>query len=200
VPFAIRRLNIPEIVLIEISSSRDTRGSISETFKVADFQESELPTIFEEEIVSRSKQGVIRGLHYQLMPHAQGRLIRLSRGRIFDVALDIRKGSPFYGKATQILFSEEAMLWIPPGFAHGFAALEDSEVVYKFTNHGYAPESQRGVRWNDPDIEVKWPVKNPTLSRKDTQLPRLSEAENNYRYEELSPSEASDRQDPAKVN
>lgn len=196
-PLRIRRLNIPDIILIELSPTEDIRGSIFETFKIVDFEKTRLPTTFVEEIVSRSKQGVIRGLHYQLMPYAQGKLVRLSKGKIFDVALDMRIGSPSYGKAAEILLSESDMVWIPPGFAHGFAALEDSEVVYKFTDNGYAPKSQRGIIWNDPDIGIGWPLKNPILSHKDTHLPRLKEAENNYRYTRLSPGKGIVPQNPA---
>ncbi|MCD6490116.1 MAG: dTDP-4-dehydrorhamnose 3,5-epimerase, partial [Thermodesulfobacterium sp.] len=120
----------------------------------------------------------------QLNPKAQGKLVRCIKGKIWDVAVDIRKGSPWYSKWVAVELSEENkhMLWIPPGFAHGFVALEDSEIIYKCTEE-YDPALDRGIIWNDREIGIKWPITNPFLSKKDAGLPELKNAENNFVYQ-----------------
>ena len=132
--------------------------------------------------LSRSRQGFLRGLHYQKHPKAQGKLLTVLRGEIFDVAADIRKGSPTYGQWVGLTLSADnfRMLYIPVGFAHGFCVLSDEAVLsYKATEE-YAPDLERGIVWNDPDIGIHWPVANPVLSAKDAQLPQLREADNNF--------------------
>ena len=125
---------------------------------------------------SKSSKGVLRGLHYQLPPHAQGKLVRCVAGEVFDVAVDIRKSSPTFGKWVGVHLSGEnkRQLWIPEGFAHGFVTLSDTaEFLYKTTNY-YAPSSDRGIRWDDPDIGIKWPIEqSPILSEKDKLQPLL---------------------------
>ena len=182
--FVFKKLEIPDVILIKPEVFEDERGFFMETYKISDFKNAGIEYNFVQDNHSRSKKGVLRGLHYQLEPMAQGKLIRCIRGRIWDVVVDIRKGSPWYGKWIGVELSEEnkLMLWIPPGFAHGFVALEnDTEVIYKVTKE-YAPELDRGIIWNDPDIGIEWPVDNPILSEKDSKLPRLKEAENNFVY------------------
>jgi dTDP-4-dehydrorhamnose 3,5-epimerase len=128
---------------------------------------------------SRSGKGVLRGLHYQLPPHAQAKLVRVVAGEVYDVALDIRKSSPTFGNWVGVLLSAEnkRQLWIPEGFAHGFLTLSDHvEFLYKTTNY-YEPESDRGIRWDDPQIGIDWKVTEPlTLSSKDQQQPLLADA------------------------
>ncbi len=184
-PFSFKRLDIPDVILVEPKAFEDERGFFMETYKASEFKENGIGYDFAQDNHSRSQKGVLRGLHYQLRPMEQGKLVRCVRGRIWDVAVDIRKGSPWFGKWVAVELSEEnkLMLWVPPGFAHGFVALEDeTEVVYKVTKE-YAPELDRGIIWSDPDIGIEWPVENPVLSEKDSRLPTLKEAENNFVYE-----------------
>lgn len=182
--FFFKRLEIFDVILIEPKVFRDNRGFFMETYKYSEFKKNGIPYEFVQDNHSKSKKGVLRGLHYQLKPMEQGKLIRCIKGRIWDVAVDIRKGSPWYGKWVAVELSEEnkLMLWIPPGFAHGFVALEDdTEVVYKVTKE-YSPELERGIIWNDPYIGIKWPIENPILSEKDKNLPLLKDVENNFTY------------------
>jgi len=183
-PFTFKRLEIPDVILVQPKVFGDERGFFMETYKASEFKKNGIDYDFVQDNHSRSQKGVLRGLHYQLKPMEQGKLVRCVKGRIWDVAVDIRKGSPWYGKWVAVELSEEnkLMLWVPPGFAHGFVALEDgTEVIYKVTKE-YAPELDRGIIWNDPDLAIDWPIKNPILSEKDKNLPKLREAENNFEY------------------
>ncbi|MEW6214253.1 MAG: dTDP-4-dehydrorhamnose 3,5-epimerase [Nitrospirota bacterium] len=182
--FSFKRLLIPEIILIEPVVFADGRGFFIETYKYSEFAKAGIKEYFVQDNHSKSVKGVLRGLHYQKNPKAQGKLIRSLRGRIFDVAIDIRKGSPTYGKWVSIELSGEnnQMLYIPSGFAHGFLVLSNiAEIIYKCTEE-YSPENDKGIIWNDPDINIDWPVENPILSEKDRGLPRLIDADNNFYY------------------
>lgn len=183
-PFEFTPLKIPEVLLIVPKVFGDPRGFFLEVYKASDFHNGGIHLDFLQDSHSKSQKGVLRGLHYQINPKAQGKLLRCIRGTIFDVAVDIRKNSPHYGKWVGEELSEEnkKMLWVPPGFAHGFIALEDgTEVIYKTTGE-YAPEMDRGIRWNDPDIGVEWPSIPQVLSEKDQESPYLKDAENNFEY------------------
>ncbi len=183
-PFIFKRLEIPDVILIEPKVFEDDRGFFMETYKYSEFKKNGIPYEFVQDNHSKSQRGVLRGLHYQLKPMEQGKLVRCIKGRIWDVAVDIRKGSPWYGKWVAVELSEEnkLMLWIPPGFAHGFLALADNtEIIYKVTKE-YSPEFDRGIIWDDPDLAIDWPIKNPILSEKDKNLPLLKDAENNFIY------------------
>jgi len=182
-PFKFKKLEIPDVILIEPVVFTDERGFFIETFKASDFKANNISYEFVQDNHSKSRKGVLRGLHYQLKPMEQGKLVRCIKGKIWDVAVDIRKGSPWYRKWVGVELSEEnkLMLWIPPGFAHGFVALEDAEVIYKCTKE-YAPQYDRGIIWNDPELAIHWPIKNPILSLKDANLPNLKDAENNFEY------------------
>jgi len=186
-PFTFKSLDIPDLVLIEPKVFGDERGFFMEIYKRSDFKMHGIKDDFLQDNHSRSVKGVLRGLHYQIEPKAQGKLIRVIKGVIFDVAVDIRKGSPYYGKWVAKELSEEnrLMLWIPPGFAHGFLTLSDSaEIIYKTTEE-YAPELERGIIWNDPQIGIEWPLEKPVLSERDKALPTLKYAQINFSYEEL---------------
>lgn len=183
-PFRFKRLEIPDVILIEPIVYDDSRGFFMEVYRESHFKDAGINYRFVQDNHSKSRKNVLRGLHYQLNPMAQGKLVRCIKGKIWDVAVDIRKGSPWFGKWVGVELSEEnrLILWVPPGFAHGFVALEDStEVIYKVTSE-YAPELDRGIIWNDPDLNIKWPISDPILSDKDSKLPSLKEAEINFTY------------------
>jgi len=182
--FTFKRLNIPEIILIEAKSFSDDRGFFLESFKESIFIENGINTRFVQDNYSRSIKGVLRGLHYQKDPKAQAKLVITIRGKIFDVVVDIRKDSPTYGKWIGEILSEQnhKLLYIPEGFAHGFCVLSDeADILYK-VNQEYSPEHDRGIFWNDPELDIKWPADKPIVSKKDLQLPHLKNADNNFVY------------------
>lgn len=181
-PFEFKKLSIPDVCLIIPKTFGDARGFFLETYKLADFANAGIGEHFVQDNHSKSSKGVLRGLHYQKAAHAQGKLVRCTQGRIFDVAVDIRKGSPHYGKwaGEELTDENRSMLYVPPGFAHGFLVLSDTaEVQYKCTSE-YAPSADRGIIWNDPEIGIAWPLKQPLLSDKDSALPRLRDADNDF--------------------
>jgi len=181
-PFEFKKTNIPNVVLIKPKIFKDERGFFIETYKYSEFCKYGINETFLQDNHSRSTKGVLRGLHYQKNPASQGKLVRCTIGEIFDVAVDIRKSSPSYGKWAGAILSEEnrEMLYIPPGFAHGFLVLSDvAEVLYKTTEE-YSPENDRGIFWNDPAIAINWPVDNPVVSEKDKKMPLLEDADNNF--------------------
>lgn len=176
---------LPDVILVEPRAFGDERGFFMETYKKSEFEKNGIPGDFRQDNHSRStKRGVLRGLHYQKDPHAQGKLVRCVTGEVFDVAVDIRKGSPTYGKwvAATLTAENRHALWIPPGFAHGFLTLTDlADVTYKTTNEYSAPHD-RAIRWNDPAIGVRWPLADPLLSKKDAEAPTLEEADNDFAW------------------
>ena len=178
-PFTFKSLDIAEVILIEPKVFEDGRGFFMETYKMPDFVASGIKGPFVQDNLSRSTRGVLRGLHYQTPPFEQGKLVRAARGEIFDVAVDIRRGSPTYGKWVSAILSEEKknMLYIPEGFAHGFCVLSEiAEVAYKSTNI-YSPRSEAGIIYNDADLNIEWPLEEPILSSKDKKWPTLKEAD-----------------------
>lgn len=182
-PFTFRRLDIPEVVLIEPVKFEDKRGFFMETYKYTDFAQNGIAEHFAQDNYSRSVKGVLRGLHYQKAPHAQGKLVQCMRGEIYDVAVDIRRDSPTFTRWVSAVLSEEnsRMFYIPPGFAHGFLVLSDvADVVYKCTKE-YSPNDDRGIIWNDPEIGIRWPVQEPLLSAKDAGHPLLRHSDSNLR-------------------
>ncbi len=173
---------IPDVMVVEPKVFGDARGFFYESFNQAAFNAA-TGTVFEfvQDNHSRSSQGVLRGLHYQLSPHAQGKLVRVVRGAVWDVAVDIRQGSPSFGQwvGQELTEDNHKQFWIPPGFAHGFVVLSESaDFLYKTTNY-YAPQSDRGIAWNDPDLDIAWPNLGMdfVLSDKDRQQPALRQAE-----------------------
>lgn len=174
-------LDIPEVLVITPKRFADSRGFFSETFNIHRFAEAGIDKPFVQDNHSLSRaRGVVRGLHCQLAPHAQGKLVRVVHGAIWDVAVDIRQGSTTYGKyAAAILTGENGkQLWIPEGFLHGFCTLEpDTEVIYKVTGD-YDVASERGVMWNDPELALPWPIApgEAVLSDKDQKLQKFSDA------------------------
>ena len=164
------------VVIIESKVFTDSRGYFMESFKLSDFRKAGIEFDFPQDNHSFSRTGVIRGLHYQKAPMEQGKLVSVISGKIFDVAVDLRLNSATFSRWFGTVLSEKnrTMLWIPPGFAHGFQALEDSHVYYKATNE-FSPKDDAGVRWNDPAIAIKWPLDNPVISEKDSGLPLLAD-------------------------
>ena len=170
---------IPGIFLIEPEALGDERGFFFESYRKDEFKKRNLPD-FVQDNHSRSSKGTLRGLHYQVVPMAQAKLVRVTAGEVFDVVVDIRPGSSHYGKweAHVLSAANKKMLYIPPGFAHGFLALQEgTELVYKVSEY-YSPQHERGLLWNDPDIGIRWPelASAPTLlSEKDKKFPHLKE-------------------------
>lgn len=169
---------IPDVLIVEPKVFGDERGFFYESFNQKTFNETTgLDVQFVQDNHSRSRQGVLRGLHYQLPPHAQGKLVRCVRGAVFDVAVDIRHSSPTFGKWVGVELSEanHRQLWIPPGFAHGFLTLsETADFLYKTTDY-YSPVYERGIIWNDIDLMIKWPLLSEiTVSKKDELAPTFS--------------------------
>jgi len=174
------RLAIPDVLLVTPDRFGDVRGFFSEVWNQARFEAAGIRGEFVQDNHSLSRErGVVRGLHCQILPHAQGKLVRCVRGSIWDVAVDARKASPTFGKwvAAELSAENWQQLWIPPGFLHGFCTLEpDTEVLYKVTGL-YDRDAERGVLWNDRDLDLPWPVRDgeAVLSDKDRLLPSWAE-------------------------
>ena len=173
--FTFKPLSIPDIILVESTVFTDLRGGFLETFKSSEFRKAGQPDTFLQDNLSWSKKDVIRGLHYQKTPKAQGKLVSVLKGRAWDVAVDIRRGSPTFGKwvGDELTDENHAQLFIPRGFAHGFCVLsETADVLYKCTDY-YDPTDDHGLLWSDPELAIAWPVSNPLVSGKDIRQPRL---------------------------
>jgi len=179
-PFIATPTGLPEVLVIEPKVFGDDRGFFFESFNQRDFQQlTGLDTVFVQDNHSRSAKGVLRGLHYQIR-QPQGKLVRVVRGEIYDVAVDLRRSSPNFGKWVGVTLSEQNkhQLWVPPGFAHGFVATSEAvEVLYKTTDYWY-PEHERSLLWNDSTVGVQWPVEGtPTLAAKDAAGKLFADAE-----------------------
>ena len=167
---------LPEVLVIEPQVFSDGRGFFMETFQQARYAGIGVPETLVQDNLSQSKRNVSRGLHYQY-PRSQGKLIQVLKGEVFDVAVDIRIGSPTFGQWAGVILSSEnkRQLYIPQGFAHGFLVTSDEAFfTYKCTEF-YSPETEGTIRWNDPDIGIQWPIDSPTLSEKDHSAPNLKE-------------------------
>lgn len=179
-PFQFKRMEISDVVLVEPRVFPDDRGFFLETYKKSDFIKNGIDVDFIQDNHSKSVKGVLRGLHYQMHPHAQGKLVRCIQGEIFDVAVDIRKSSATFGKWVGAKLTSENchMLYIPVGFAHGFVVLSGTaEIMYKVCGGEYAPQCDRGIMWNDPEIGINWGISDVILSDKDMKQPLLKDAE-----------------------
>lgn len=168
------KTDIKDLLLIKPKVLRDNRGFFLEYYSEKIFSELGIDAKFVQDNHSLSvKKGVVRGLHFQMPPHTQAKLVRVTRGAVYDVAVDLRKDSPTYGKwqGFELTAEDFLMLYIPKGFAHGFCTLEENtEFIYKNDNF-YIPESEAGLRWSDPTLNIDWPVDNPILSEKDVNAP-----------------------------
>ena len=184
----ITSFSIPDVKLFEPRRFGDDRGFFSEVYSKRAFEEAGLhfDWVQDNHAMSRDRF-VLRGLHFQAPPFAQAKLVRVTKGAILDIAVDLRQGSPTYGRHVSAFLSEEAwnQLLVPVGFAHGYLTLEpQTEVLYKVDNY-YAPQCEGGIAWDDPELEIIWPLEgaDPILSDKDRQLPHLKDLENPFRYE-----------------
>jgi len=187
-PFQFQRLEIPEVILVQPRTFEDQRGAFAETYRRSEFAAHGIPAVFVQDNYAFSVEDVLRGLHYQDHPQPQGKLVMVTRGEIFDVAVDIRRGSPTFGQWVGVVLSAKNLhlLCIPTGFAHGYCVLsEEADIIYKVTAE-YRPELDRGILWNDPAIGIRWPISEPILSAKDAQLPCLQDADIKFVYEPRS--------------
>jgi len=172
---------LPEVLIVEPRVFGDARGFFTESWNQAAFDRAVSREVrFVQDNHSRSSRGVLRGLHFQLPPHAQGKLVRVVSGAVFDVAVDMRRSSPNFGRwdGVELSADNHRQLWIPPGFAHGFLVLSESaDFLYKTTDY-YAPQAEAALRWDDPAIGIQWPVLGmaPLLAEKDAKAPLLAEA------------------------
>ena len=178
-PFEFEKQKIQDVILIKPKVFGDNRGFFLESYKKSDFYNNGICVEFNQDNHSKSTKGVLRGLHYQEKPYGQAKIVRCSRGRIYDVAVDIRLDSKTFGQYVKVELSEEnkQMLFIPEGFAHGFIVLSDeAELLYKASGE-YAPQADIGIIWNDKDINIDWGIDfEPILSEKDKTHPTLKEA------------------------
>lgn len=177
-PFEFEPTEMKDVILVKPKVFGDSRGFFMETYKKSEFFQHGIKTEFMQDNHSKSTKGVLRGLHFQTPPKAQAKLVRCPRGKVFDVAVDIRKDSPDFGKWVGAVLSDENkhMLFIPEGFAHGFVVLSDeAELIYKASDE-YSPENDRGIKWNDPDIGIDWGIDfEPLVSEKDAKQPFLKD-------------------------
>ena len=179
-PYTAIQTDLPGVVLLEPKVFGDARGFFFESFNAREFERvTGVDAVFVQDNHSRSARGVLRGLHYQI-EHAQGKLVRVTQGAVYDVAVDLRRQSPTFGRYTAVVLSADnnRQLWVPPGFGHGFLVISDSaDFLYKTTDYWY-PEHERSVRFDDPSIGIPWPLEGaPTLAAKDAAAPLLVEAE-----------------------
>jgi dTDP-4-dehydrorhamnose 3,5-epimerase len=176
-------LNLKDLILITPQVFADNRGFFLETYNREVFKKGGIDVEFIQDNHSCSSAGVIRGLHFQLAPYTQGKLIRATQGSILDVVVDLRKHSSTYKGVAKVLLDskDKKMLYVPEGFAHGFVSLESCEVQYKCTNL-YNKSAESGIRWDDPELNIDWEIKNPLVSEKDQQLPYLSKIESLLKF------------------
>jgi dTDP-4-dehydrorhamnose 3,5-epimerase len=176
--------DIPEVLIIEPKVNVDPRGFFLEAFQADRYAPHGIPGPFVQDNLSRSAYGVLRGLHLQ-NPRMQGKLVMVLRGRILDVAVDVRSGSPTFGRHVAIVLSEDnrRQIWVPRGFAHGFVVLSESADFFYKCDERYSPADEITIRWNDPAIGIKWGVENPILSARDASAPFLAEVEQLPQYD-----------------
>lgn len=185
-PVTMRETEIPGILLIETGISRDDRGFFTEAYSQKMWEEQGFHHTFVQDSMSLSAKGTLRGMHYQLEPHGMGKLVRTLTGSVFDVAVDLRKNSPTYGKwvGQELSAANGLALWIPSGFAHGFLALEDDTLVYYKCSSCHCPEAERSLSYACPKTAIGWPSKPTIISDKDAVAPFFDDAESNFVYGE----------------
>jgi dTDP-4-dehydrorhamnose 3,5-epimerase len=167
---------LPGVWIVDLEKHEDERGFFARTWCRREFEEHGLnPNLVQSSVSFNRKKGTLRGMHYQIAPHAESKLIRCTRGAIYDVAVDLRMTAPTYKKwiAVELTAKNSRALYIPEGFAHGFQSFEDNTEVFYQMSEFYQPECSRGIRWNDPALNIQWPIANPFLSDRDYNLPCL---------------------------
>lgn len=181
-PVKLTETAFPGVLIVETGCFHDERGFFSETYSDAIWRDAGLPIRFVQDNLSQSVKGTMRGLHYQLNPNGMGKLVRAITGAVFDVAVDLRTGSPTFGSHFTITLraGDNRWVWLPAGFAHGFAALEDDSLVYYKCDAMHCPEAERSLRYNDPALGIAWPIEPSVVSKKDAQAPLLADAEYNF--------------------
>lgn len=177
-PFTFEPLDLPGVMRIQPGIMPDDRGFFMEAFRRSQFAEAGITEPFLQSNMSYSTKGVLRGIHYQIGPMAQGKLVRVFEGAVFDVVVDVRPDSPTHGQWVSIELSADnrTALWVPPGYGHAFVVLSDTARVYYDVTQEFHPQSERGILWNDPALAIPWPVANPVLSPKDESWPVLADA------------------------
>lgn len=172
----IMKTEFPGLMIVEPHVHGDDRGYFFESYRSEYFKKADLKLAFVQDNQSKSKRGVLRGLHYQLL-HGQGKLVRCTLGEVFDVALDIRKGSPTFGKSFAMTLNDKdhIALYIPPGFAHGFCVVSDEAIFQYKCTEKYYPDDEYGIRWNDPTANIQWPIDKLLLSNRDLNFPDLAD-------------------------
>jgi len=182
--FQFENLDVEGIVHIEPDICGDQRGFLAEIYKYPEFKKQGIEKSFVQVIYSKSTKGTLRGLHYQKDPMAQGKLVSVVEGEIFDVGVDLREGSPTYGKWVGLTLNAEKknMLYIPEGFAHGFCILSETAQLIYYCTQVYSPEHERGIIWNDKELDIAWPIENPILSDRDKDFQLLNQTDNNFSY------------------
>jgi dTDP-4-dehydrorhamnose 3,5-epimerase len=173
---------IPDVLIIKPDVFQDERGYFFESFNEEKFRSYGIDARFMQDNESKSQKGVLRGLHFQNPPYAQGKLVRVMKGSVLDVAVDLRRESAYFGKWVSIVLSESNkwMYWIPEGFAHGFLTLEDNTVFFYKCTHLYHKQAEGSIRWNDPDLNIDWGSTTPILSEKDQMAPFLKNFKGNF--------------------
>jgi len=175
---------IENVLIVKPHVFGDDRGFLTETYSERNWALEGFRASFVQDNLSLSSKGTLRGMHYQLEPHAMGKLVRAVTGAVFDVGVDLRRGSPTFGRwvGRTLRAEDHAALWLPPGFAHGFVALEDHTLVYYKCTEFYTPEAEASLAYNDPDVGIEWPIEPTSISRKDLGAPRLKDAKYNFVY------------------
>lgn len=183
-PVEFSKTEIEDVLEVKTGLFEDDRGFFTETYSLPVWQAGGFDGVFVQDNLSRSAKGTLRGMHYQLSTHGMGKLVRVVKGSVFDVAVDLRKGSPSFGKwVGRTLSDENALsLWIPEGFAHGFVALEEDTLVWYKCTGSHAPEAERALNYRDPEVAIEWPIEPTIISAKDADAPMFGDVESDFVY------------------
>ncbi len=183
-PVTMTKTEIEGVLLVEVGKFCDARGYFTETYSKPVWEDCGFTENFPQDSMSLSAKGTLRGMHYQLDPHGMGKLVRAVCGSVFDVAVDLRRGSPTFGKwiGRELSAENHLALWIPSGFAHGFVALEENTIVYYKCSGVHAPEAERSLSYKCSEVGIEWPLEPTIISEKDAAAPGLAEAESNFEY------------------
>ena len=183
-PVTIKPTEIESVLEVQTGLFEDERGFFSESYSKEMWHQAGFDDVFVQDNLSKSRRGTLRGMHYQIEPLGMGKLVRCVQGAVFDVAVDLRQGSPTYAKwvGRELSARNNLSLWVPVGFAHGFVALEDESLVYYKCTENHAPEAERALSYKDPTIAIEWPIEPTVVSQKDEDAPQLGDAEANFRF------------------